>query len=188
MIINDDILWKIDSEIGKDKKVVELNRIIAKLEEDNTCLRTALKTYEEGRYQEHLENEQLHSIIKEAKECINHYAIEDEDYSKIYNTEEKAILEILDSLEDNESPYCEVCGHCGDIECCGIRDFIEHHIKGKTNCKNEQDIIYELIDLCDYKDEVFKENEKLKKEIEKYKQWERNTYETSQEMLGEQEQ
>ena len=57
--------------------------------------------------------------------------------------------------EEDESPYCEVCGTCG------IRNFIEEHIEGKTNCKNEDIIINELINLCDYKDEVFKENERL---------------------------
>lgn len=65
------------------------------------------------------------------------------------------------SEEDLESPYCEVCGTCGYIGCCGIRNFIEEHIEGKTNCKNENIIINELISLCDYKDEVFKENERL---------------------------
>ena len=65
------------------------------------------------------------------------------------------------SEEDIESPYCEVCGTCGYIGCCGIRNFIEEHIEGKTNCKNEDIIINELINLCDYRDEVFEENKKL---------------------------
>ena len=43
------------------------------------------------------------SIIKEVRECINHYAIENEDYSKIYNDEEKELLEILDKGRSNES-------------------------------------------------------------------------------------
>ena len=82
------------------------------------------------------------------------------------------------SEEEFESPYCEVCGHCGEIGCCGIRNFIEEHIEGKTNCKNEAYIIQELIDLCDYKDKVFEKNKKLEfqlqekeniiKEVEKY--------------------
>lgn len=46
------------------------------------------------------EIERLHSIIKETRECINHYAIENEDYSKIYNDEEKELLEILDKVGD----------------------------------------------------------------------------------------
>ena len=47
------------------------------------------------------EIERLNSIIKEVRECINHYAIENEDYSKIYNDEEKELLEILDG-ENND--------------------------------------------------------------------------------------
>ena len=85
--------------------------------------------------------------------------------------------EVEDTINDNfcieeyESPYCEVCGHCGEIGCCGIRNFIEEHIEGKTNCKNEAYIIQDLINLCDYKDEVFKENERLHfiiKEVREY--------------------
>lgn len=63
--------------------------------------------------------------------------------------------------KENESPYCEICGTCGCIDCCGIRNFISEHIEGKTNCKNESWIIQDLIDLCDYKDKVFEENERL---------------------------
>lgn len=43
-----------------------------------------------------IKNLELTTIIKEVRECINHYAIENEDYSKIYNDEEKELLEILD--------------------------------------------------------------------------------------------
>ena len=77
------------------------------------------------------------------------------------------------NIED-ESPYCDVCGTCGYIGCCGIRNFISEHIQGKTNCKNEDLIISELIDLCDYKDKVFEENDKLKQQLkEKDKEIER---------------
>ena len=70
------------------------------------------------------------------------------------------------SEEEFESPYCEICGHCGEIGCCGIRNFIEEHIEGKTNCKNEAYIIQDLIDLCDYKDEVFEKNKKLEFQLQ----------------------
>lgn len=112
--MNDDILWKIDSEIGNDKKVVELRRKNEELTIENDYLKRkcsemgiALKTYEEGRYQEHLENEQLHSIIKEVREYIEALKIKDYDsnayfiqdkYDKWLGIEEipNKLLEILD--------------------------------------------------------------------------------------------
>lgn len=76
--MNDDILWKIDSEIGKDKKVVELRKEIEDLTNSNNFWKRkcsemgiALKTYEEGRYQEHLEIERLNKIIKKVNEILN---------------------------------------------------------------------------------------------------------------------
>ena len=71
--------------------------------------------------------------------------------------------------EEEESPYCDVCGTCGDIGCCGITSFIEHHIKGKTNCKNEERVIQDLISICEYETDVFKKNNSLEKELDKYK-------------------
>lgn len=44
------------------------------------------------------EIKKLHSIIKEVRKCINDFAIEEVDYSKIYSVEERAILKILDKL------------------------------------------------------------------------------------------
>lgn len=63
--------------------------------------------------------------------------------------------------EEFESPYCEICGHCGYTDCCGIIGFLNEHVKGKTNCKHEEQIIEELIWLFE---NVGKENEQLKKE------------------------
>ena len=37
---------------------------------------------------------------KKAIECINYYAVEDEDYSKIYNNEEQELLNILGWKEE----------------------------------------------------------------------------------------
>lgn len=71
--------------------------------------------------------------------------------------------------EEIESPYCEICGHCGEICCCGIRNFIDKHIEGKTNCKNEGWVISNLIDLCEYKDQVFEENKQLKEILNEIK-------------------
>lgn len=54
--------------------------------------------------------------------------------------EEKAQAEI-----DAFNPYCDVCGGCGYIGCDGVRDFLKKHVKGKTNCKNEDLFIDEII-------------------------------------------
>lgn len=43
------------------------------------------------------EIERLNSIIKKVEECIDHYAIENEDFSKFYNNEEIEILKIIGS-------------------------------------------------------------------------------------------
>ena len=48
------------------------------------------------------ENMELKKVIKEVRDCINHYAIEDEDFSKIYNQEEQELLSILDKVEENK--------------------------------------------------------------------------------------
>ena len=42
-----------------------------------------------------VENHKLKDKLQKITECINYYAIENEDYSKIYNTEEKEILKII---------------------------------------------------------------------------------------------
>ena len=94
----------------------------------------------------------------------HNFGVTEESYSLL----KVSASEILDD-EDEQSPYCEICGHCGEIGCCGIRNFIEEHIKGKTNCKNEDWIISDLISLCEYKDKAFEENKQLKEVIDKIK-------------------
>lgn len=46
---------------------------------------------------------------------------------------------------DESDFYCHICGTCGYIGCCGIRDFIEKHVRGKTNCLNEASMLDEII-------------------------------------------
>lgn len=91
----------------------------------------------------------------------HNFGVTEESYSLL----KVSASEILDD-KDEQSPYCEVCGHCGEIGCCGIRHFIEEHIKGKTNCKNEDFVICDLISLCEYKDKIFEENKILKENAE----------------------
>ena len=72
----------------------------------------------------------LNNVIKEVRECINRYAIENEDYSKIYNDEEKELLEILEEDKKIEKlgRYAEVSG---DLAC--EWSFAEKKLKDKIN-------------------------------------------------------
>ena len=46
--------------------------------------------------------------------------------------------------DDIPSTYCPICEHCGEIECCGVATFLENHVRGKTNCMYEDEIIDEI--------------------------------------------
>lgn len=46
------------------------------------------------------ENERLKEDKKKARECINYYAIEDDDFNKLYNVEEQELLEILEAKDE----------------------------------------------------------------------------------------
>lgn len=43
--------------------------------------------------------------------------------------------------------YCKVCEGCGEVGCDGIRGFLEKHVRGKTDCKYENEFIEDII-LC----------------------------------------
>lgn len=45
--------------------------------------------------------------------------------------------------------YCNSCGGCGYIGCCGVRSFLEKCVAGKTGCKNEETFIKEIIDIVE---------------------------------------
>lgn len=55
--------------------------------------------------------------------------------------------------DDIPSPYCEKCGHCGEIGCCGIRVFLENHVRGKTDCMYEDEILDEIEEWFDMQKE-----------------------------------
>ena len=62
-----------------------------------------------------------------------------------------------------DSPYCPKCGTCGYIDCCGVTNFIEKHIKGKTDCQEEEGIISQINSLVyDFEKEVKKVNTHFK--------------------------
>ena len=52
--------------------------------------------------------------------------------------------------EDDWSPYCPVCGHCGETGCCGVACFLEQHVRGKTDCMHEDQIIDEIEEFFEY--------------------------------------
>ena len=81
------------SKLYTQEYVDEKDEEIKRLKEEYVILQNASDEVEEEKDKE---IKRLNSIIKEVRECINHYAIENEDYSKIYNDEEKELLEILD--------------------------------------------------------------------------------------------
>jgi len=46
--------------------------------------------------------------------------------------------------DDPVDMYCPVCGGCGFIGCCGVEEFLEKHVRGKTNCRHEGQFIDEI--------------------------------------------
>lgn len=53
-------------------------------------------------------------------------------------------------IEDVPSPYCPICDHCGETGCCGVACFLEKHVRGKTNCIHEDQIIDEIEEFYEY--------------------------------------
>lgn len=58
------------------------------------------------------------------------------DWNEAVNGNEEVVWQRGTILTDNEeemsSYYCESCGSCGEIDCCGIDKFLKGH---STNCK-----------------------------------------------------
>lgn len=48
----------------------------------------------------------------------------------------------IDLIED--PVYCPVCEHCGETGCCGYIDFLEKHVRGKTDCIHEDAVLNDL--------------------------------------------
>ena len=75
--------------MSEDKSKLQLIGEIAQANNKNLELIEELNDREEI--------ERLNNIIKKVEECIDHYAIENEDFSKFYNNEEIEILKIIGS-------------------------------------------------------------------------------------------
>ena len=142
---------------------------IKELQEENAQLKSELKRLQEIEKEHRNLNGSLRKRINDAIDFIDNTKVVRYESDEVYYFKEIPegydLWNIL--YEEDESPYCEVCGHCGEIGCCGIKNFLSEHVEGKTNCKNEDVIIREIIDLCEYKDDVFDENKKLKEERER---------------------
>lgn len=50
-------------------------------------------------------------------------------------------------VSNSESFYCPHCGGCGFIGCDGVQDFLEEHVRGKTNCRQEGLFIDQIVEL-----------------------------------------
>lgn len=146
-----------------------LDPTIKGLQEENAQLKSELKRLQEIEKEHCNLNGSLRKRINDAIDFIDNIKVVSYESDEVYCFKEIPegydLWNIL--YEEDESPYCEVCGHCGEIGCCGIKNFLSEHVEGKTNCKNEDVIIQEIIDLCEYKDDVFDENKKLKEERER---------------------
>ena len=76
MNINDDILYKIDSEIGKDKKVVELQREIERLNQEIRCLNNCIIEFHSEFCNKQAEINRLNNIINELEHDFESYELE----------------------------------------------------------------------------------------------------------------
>lgn len=58
---------------------------------------------------------------------------------------EEWLIQVQVEIDNIENPiYCPECGHCGETGCCGFIAFLEKHVRGKTNCLYEQEILNDL--------------------------------------------
>lgn len=105
----------------KQEETNQLLDYITNLQQENEHLRTQVNTYEnpddytlfymwldakakDKMKQLQEENERLNNKLEKIKEIINYYAVENEDYSKIYNDEEKELLEVVEGdKNDNKT-------------------------------------------------------------------------------------
>lgn len=149
MNINDDILYKIDSEIGKDKKVVELQREIERLNQEIRCLNNCIIEFHSEFCNKQAEINRLNNIINTmlefnlfAEECPLNFG-----YTERCN-EEKA----QDVFYEDD--YCEkTCKD--DYKKCWLKYFERlQELKGDDKMINpkEQELLnlrYELQELLE---------------------------------------
>ncbi len=70
-------------------------------------------------------------------------------FGKLSGDINREILPFLDDLRIQvdllEDPiYCPICEHCGETGCCGFIGFLEKHVRNKTSCLYEEQILNDL--------------------------------------------
>lgn len=85
-------------------------------------------------------------LYREPKHMTN---VRIETFGKMTTDINREILELLDEIEAQvglieEPVYCPVCDHCGETGCCGFIGFLEKHVRGKTDCIYEDQILDDL--------------------------------------------
>lgn len=105
---------------------------------------------------DYTEEQMKHAII--TKECFSQDLRAEVDYYE--GLQEKHVLFAVSLLNDDDdvpsdvwdTVYCPVCGHCGEVGCCGVEVFFDKHVRGKTNCLYEEAILEEILEMLeDYK-------------------------------------
>lgn len=91
---------------------------------------------------------------KQDKDCwevenIDEDTVRVSTYGKMCVDINREILPLLNDLRVQvdllEDPvYCPTCDHCGETGCCGFVGFLEKHVRGKTNCLYETEILNDL--------------------------------------------
>lgn len=58
---------------------------------------------------------------------------------------EECLVQVQIKIDVIENPiYCPKCDHCGETGCCGFIGFLEKHVRGKTDCIYEDQILDDL--------------------------------------------
>ena len=105
MSINADILYKIDSEIGKDKKVVELQREIERLNQELRGLNNCIIEFHSEFCNKQAEINRLNNIINELEKESYLGMIENQnnnDFAKGLYTAYKYINDTLQELKGSD--------------------------------------------------------------------------------------
>ena len=102
-----------------------IKRIVVINPSKTSQLKSELKRLQEIEKEHRNLNGSLRKRINDAIDFIDNTKVVRYESDEVYYFKEIPegydLWNIL--YEEDESPYCEVCGHCGEIGCCGIKNF-----------------------------------------------------------------